>query len=174
MKENEKKWLAIYTKPRWEKKVHGTLVHKQIESWCPLQKVTRQWSDRKKIIEDPIFKSYVFVHITDDERLRVLQTEGVLNFVYYLGKPAIIKDEEVANIKSYLLENDVSFEIQSLRSFAENDKVIIKQGVFMDNIGTVVKSGVRKLYVRLESLDQVMIVEFPASFVEPHLKFYNH
>ncbi len=169
MNEKTKQWFAVYTKPRWEKKVDNILLRKGIESWCPLQKVERQWSDRKKIIEDPVFKSYVFVHIRNEERLQVLQTEGILNFVYFLGKPAVIKDEEVENIKLYLLEKDVKIRVESLKTFAENDKVIIRQGVFMDNTGTVVKGGTRKLYVRLESLDQVMIVEFPASYVAPLL-----
>jgi len=166
MSEKEKKWLAVYTKPRWEKKVDTVLVRKGIESWCPIQKVERKWSDRKKVIEDPIFKSYVFVHIADEERLQVLQTEGVLNFVHFMGKPAIIKEEEVNNVKLYLLEKDVKIHVESLRSFAENDKVIIRQGVFMDNTGTVLKASTRKIYVRLESLEQVMIVEFPVSYVE--------
>ena len=126
----------------------------------------RKWSDRKKVIEDPIFKSYVFVHIADEERLQVLQTEGVLNFVHFMGKPAIIKEEEVNNVKLYLLEKDVKIHVESLRAFAENDKVIIRQGVFMDNTGTVLKASTRKIYVRLESLEQVMIVEFPVSYVE--------
>ena len=142
------------------------LVRKGIESWCPIQKVERKWSDRKKVIEDPIFKSYVFVHIADEERLQVLQTEGVLNFVHFMGKPAIIKEEEVNNVKLYLLEKDVKIHVESLRAFAENDKVIIRQGVFMDNTGTVLKASTRKIYVRLESLEQVMIVEFPVSYVE--------
>jgi len=166
MSEKEKKWLAVYTKPRWEKKVDTVLVRKGIESWCPIQKVERKWSDRKKVIEDPIFKSYVFVHIADEERLQVLQTEGVLNFVHFMGKPAIIKEEEVNNVKLYLLEKDVKIHVESLRAFAENDKVIIRQGVFMDNTGTVLKASTRKIYVRLESLEQVMIVEFPVSYVE--------
>src|SRR5438876_1090368 len=140
MNEKEKKWFAVYTKPRWEKKVNITLLRKGIESWCPLQKVERQWSDRKKIIEDPVFKSYVFVRITNEERLQVLQTEGVLNFVYFLGKPAVIKEVEVENIKLYLLEKNVSIRVESLKTFAENDKVIIRQGVFMDNTGTVIKA----------------------------------
>ena len=166
MSGKEKKWLAVYTKPRWEKKVDTVLVRKGIESWCPIQKVERKWSDRKKVIEDPIFKSYVFVHIADEERLQVLQTEGVLNFVHFMGKPAIIKEEEVNNVKLYLLEKDVKIHVESLRAFAENDKVIIRQGVFMDNTGTVLKASTRKIYVRLESLEQVMIVEFPVSYVE--------
>jgi len=162
----EKNWFAVYTKPRWEKKVDSILLRKGIESWCPLQKVERKWSDRKKIIEDPVFKSYVFVHIQNDERLPVLQTDGVLNFVHFMGKPAVIKDEEVANVKMYLLEKDVKISVASLRTFVENDKVIIRQGVFMDNTGIVLKAGMRKVYVRLESLEQVMIVEFPVSYVE--------
>jgi len=165
MKKTEKKWLAVYTKPRWEKKVYNVLTLKSIESWCPLQKVERQWSDRKKIIEDPLFKSYVFVRITEQEKLRVLQTEGALNFVHFLGKPAIIKDEEIETIKSFLLEKDAKISVQSYNSFSQEDKVIIRHGIFMDNTGTVVRTASRKIYVRLESLDQVMVVEFPANYV---------
>ena len=168
-----KKWLAVYTKPRWEKKVDGTLLRKGINSWCPLQRVEKKWSDRKKIIDEPLFRSYVFVHINDEERLNVLQTEGVLNFVLYLGKPAVIKDEEIALIKSYLLDKEAVISVQSLQGFRENDKVIISQGVFMDNTGTVVRAGNKKLYVRLESLGQLMVVEFPAAFVSPVNKFHS-
>ncbi len=165
MNETTKKWFALYTKPRWEKKVDTILLRKEIESWCPLRKVERQWSDRKKIIEDPLFKSYVFVHIAAEERLMVLQTEGVLNFVHYLNKPAVIRDEEIALIKSYLLEGIAKISVQSLQMFKENDKVVIKHGVFMDNTGTVVRSASKKIYVKLESLQQVMIVEFPAAYI---------
>jgi len=165
MSEKIKKWYALYTKPRWEKKVDNILLQKGIESWCPVQKVERQWSDRKKIIHDPLFKSYVFVHIAEDDRLVVLQTDGVLNFVHYLNKPAVIRDEEIGLIKSYLLEEKANISVQSLHAFKENDKVIIKQGVFMDNTGTVLRPGSKKVYVKLESLQQVMIVEFPAEYI---------
>jgi transcription antitermination factor NusG len=165
MKTVEKKWMAVYTKPRWEKKVYSTLILKSVESWCPLQKVERQWSDRKKIIEDPLFKSYVFVRITEQERLTVLQTEGILNFVHFLGKPAVIKDEEIETIKSFLLEKDAHINIQSYSSFSQKDKVIIRHGIFMDNTGSVIRAASKKIYVRLESLDQIMIVEFPANYV---------
>ena len=160
-----KKWYALYTKPRWEKKADSVLLRKGIESWCPVRKAERQWSDRKKIIEDPLFKSYVFVHISEAERLTVLQTDGILNFVHYLGKPAIIRDEEIALIKSYLLEKEARISVEGLQTFKENDKVVVTHGVFMDNEGTVLRSGSKKVYVKLESLQQVMIVEFPASYV---------
>jgi transcription antitermination factor NusG len=168
-----KKWLADYTKPRWEKKVDGVLLRKGINSWCPLQKVQKQWSDRKKIVEVPLFRSYVFVHINGDERLKVLQTEGVINFVHYLNKPAVIRDEEIALIKLYLLEEEATISVHSIQSFSENDKVVIKQGVFMDNTGTVIRSVNKKIYVRLESLGQVLVVEFPVSFVSPSYKLIS-
>lgn len=163
----EKKWYALYTKPRWEKKIDATLVRKGIESWCPLQKVERQWSDRKKVIEDPLFKSYVFVHIDDTERAKVLMTDGVLNFVYYLGKPAVIKHEEVDLIKKYLAEKDASISILSQEGYKEEMRIKVNHGVFMGNEGTVIRGGRKKVYVKLESLGQVMVVEFPAEFLSP-------
>ena len=167
MDKETKNWFAIYTKPRWEKKVDGILLRKNVESWCPLQKIERQWSDRKKVIEEPLFKSYVFVNISGTQKNDVLQTEGVLNFVYYMGKPAIIRNQEISVIKSFLQEKDVVILTRSWESLDENEKVKITKGVFMDNTGTVVRSGKKKVYVRLESLGQVMTVEFPAEFVKP-------
>ena len=160
-----KKWYALYTKPRWEKKADGILVRKNIESWCPLQKIEKQWTDRKKIIEEPLFKSYVFVHISDDEKLAVLQTDGILNFVYHSGKPAVIQDKEIDIVKAYFQEKDVRISTQSWESVEENIRVRISHGVFMDNIGTVIRPGKKKVYVRLESLGQVMIVEFPTAYL---------
>ncbi len=168
--ENKKKWFALYTKPRWEKKVDGTLLRKGIESWCPLQKIERQWSDRKKIIEEPLFKSYVFVHINEvEDRLNVLMTDGVLNFVHYLKKPAVIRDEEVEMIRKYLSEEEAKVSTYSLEGFKEETKVRITHGVFMDNKGTVIRSGKKKIYVKLESLGQVMVVEFPIGYLSPLL-----
>ena len=166
MAENLKNWFAVYTKPRWEKKVNTKLLSKGIESWCPVQRVQRQWSDRKKIIEDPLFKSYVFVLISDEEKTKVLNTDGVIQFVYYLKKPAVIRNEEIQLIKTYLLEKDVQISVQNLKQFEEKELVIISKGVFMDNEGVVVKGGKRKVYVRLESLDQLMTVEFPADHLQ--------
>lgn len=167
IEETEKKWYAVYTKPRWEKKINLVLERKGIESWCPLQKLQRQWSDRKKVIEDPLFKSYVFVHIADQDRLRVLQTDGILNFVYYLSKPAIIRDEEIDTIKSYLSQKDAVITVHSIDMFDKDARIKIKQGIFMDQTGTILKaSGKRKVYVSMESLGQVMMVEFPIDHLE--------
>jgi transcription antitermination factor NusG len=167
MEQGKKKWYALYTKPRWEKKVNMVLERKGIEVWCPLNKIQKQWSDRKKIVEEPLFKSYVFVHVEDTEKTKVLMTDGILNFVYYLGKPAVIRDEEVELIKKYLSEKEASVTIQSLSSLDENTRIRVNHGVFMDTTGTVVKGGKKKVFVKLESLDQVMIVEFPIDYLTP-------
>lgn len=163
MEKREKKWYAIYTKPRWEKKVDTTLIQKGIESFCPLQKVERRWSDRKKVIEEPVFKSYVFVCILEDDFLKVLQTNGVLNFVHFLGHPAIIKNSEIQLIKEYLYAAPSNISIINGKDFKMYDKVIIKKGVFMDNTGTIIKTSHKKIYVQLESLDQFLVVEFPVN-----------
>src|SRR3954463_10566502 len=167
MANNEKYWYAVYTRPRSEKKIDTLLQKKFIESWCPLQKVERQWSDRKKIILQPLFTSYVFVHITVKQKIAVLETDGVINYVHYLGKPAIIRDEEIQLIKTYLQEENADITTQSWESLEEAIKVQITGGVFMQNTGTVIKSGKKRLYVKLESLGQVMVVEFPAQYVKP-------
>jgi transcription antitermination factor NusG len=158
----EKKWFVIYTKPRWEKKVNTALLKKEIDVWCPVQKVLKQWSDRKKIVEEPLFKSYIFVNINyTAERLKVLMTDGALNFVHYLGKPAIIRDEEIDVIKRYLQEEKAEINIISSEGFKQDTKVRVNNGVFQDQEGTVLRTGKRKVYVQLKSLGQVMVVEFP-------------
>ncbi len=162
---SDKKWLVLYSKPRWEKKVDAALIRKGIESWCPLNKIEKQWSDRKKIIEEPLFKSYVFVKISIEERTEVLITPGVLNFVYHIGKPAIIRDEEIKNIKEFLLEEDATVEIIPSGIFKEKTKVRVRQGVFQDAEGTVLRDGKKKVYVQIESLGQVMIVEFKSDYL---------
>jgi transcription antitermination factor NusG len=165
--EEEKKWYAIYTKPRWEKKIDASLTKKGVESWCPLKKIEKQWSDRKKIIEEPLFKSYVFVHISPAEKSNVLMTDGALNFVHYLKKPAVIRDEEIRIIKKYLDEKDAHISVISEEGYREETRIRVNHGVFMDKEGTVIRGGKKKVFVKLESLGQVMVVEFPAEYLSP-------
>ena len=69
------KWFVVYTRPRWEKKVHSLLTAKSIESYCPLHKVRRKWSDRIKLVEEPLFKSYVFVRVEDKDKFELKHQE---------------------------------------------------------------------------------------------------
>src|SRR4051812_27565254 len=100
----EAKWYAVYTKSRWEKKVAELLTKRQIENYCPLNLVVRQWSDRKKKLYEPLFTSYVFVHVLQEQIAELKQVQGVINLVLWLNKPAVIKDREIQAIKEFLDE----------------------------------------------------------------------
>jgi len=162
LEQQESRWLAVYTKPRWEKKVSALISGEGIEAWCPTQKVVRQWSDRKKTIEEPLFRGYVFVYVTEAERSIVAKTEGVLNFVFHMGKPAVIRKDEIDAIKNFLKDTSVTnINVQSISTFEANTEIRVVRGVFMDNKGKVIKqASKKKVYVALETLGQVMIVEF--------------
>jgi transcription antitermination factor NusG len=96
------KWLLIHTRPRWEKKVHLSLLEKGIESYCPLNRIHRNWSDRVKLVEEPLFKRLVFLKVNDNDRTVVRMISGVVNFVYRDGKLAFVKDREVETIRQFL------------------------------------------------------------------------
>jgi transcription antitermination factor NusG len=131
----DKKWYALYTKPRWEKKVHRVLQLKGVESYCPLNKVRKKWSDRIKVIEEPLFKSYLFVRLDEADKTEVRYVDGVLNFVYWNGKPAVVKDEEIVEIKKFMSEYE---DVQVKRiDVKPADKVVINQGVMMGSSGMV-------------------------------------
>jgi transcription antitermination factor NusG len=149
------KWYAIYTRPRWEKKVNNLLLQKGIESYCPLNKVRRKWSDRVKTIEEPLFKSYVFVKITDEERTNVRMTNGVVNFVYWNGKPANIKDKEIVTIKRFLDEHE-NVEVVKMELNA-GDTVQVIAGPMMDKEGKVLEVKNKTVKVCIDSLGYMLI-----------------
>lgn len=163
--ESIKKWHVIYTKSKWEKKVDGLLMQKGFESWCPVQKRERQWSDRKKIIEEPLFRSYVFVKANKADYTNLLSTIGVVNFLYFEKKPAIIRDKEIEAIKKYLGLANASIQVIDMANIPAQTKVSINQGLFMGQKGQVVKSSKKTVYVQLESINMMMIVEFKAEEV---------
>jgi len=156
----EKRWHVIYTKSKWEKKVDALLLQRGFESWCPVQKKERQWSDRKKIIEEPLFRSYVFVKASQEERSKILAVNGVVNFLYFEKKPAIIRDQEIETIKKYLGESYQSIQVVDMNNIPAQTKVTINNGLFMGQTGEVIKSGKKTVFVRLESINMMMIVEF--------------
>lgn len=145
-----KKWFALYTKPRWEKKVNLLLTEKGIETYCPLNKVKRQWSDRVKTIDEPLFKSYVFVKVDDTERTKVRLTNGVINFVYWNQKPAIVKEREIETIKRFLNDHE-NVGLRPLE-LAVNQLVTFTSGTFMDLKARVLDVRKKEVKVVIESL----------------------
>ena len=179
--ETSNKWYAVYTRSKWEKKVVQLLSKKKIETYCPLNKVVRQWSDRKKLVEEPLFKSYVFVQMHEKDHVAVKQTEGVINLVHWLGKPAVIRAEEITAIKDFLREHEnVSLEKVGLNV---NDRVRVINGPLMENEGYVTQVKSKTIKVVLSSLGYALVAELNKTNVEvlkpasmPLIKkpFYNY
>ncbi len=150
-----KKWLAVYTRPRWEKKVNQLLVAKGTESYCPLNKVRRKWSDRMKLVEEPLFKSYVFVKVNEAERTAVRMTPGVINFVYWNGKPAVIKEKEIGNIRRFLDEYE-NVEVHA-SSLEVNQRVKVITGPLMDQEGKVLSVRHKTVKIAIDSLGYTLV-----------------
>ncbi len=155
---SEKHWFALYTKPRWEKKVTTLLHSKGIEVYCPMNKVRKKWSDRYKIIEEPLFKSYLFVRISEEEKSLVRLVDGVVNFVYWLGKPAMVKGEEITRIKKFLNEFS-NVRVEPVPDPSPGDRVVITSGVFMDLEGSVVSIDKKRIEIRIDSLGCFLVAQ---------------
>lgn len=160
----EKKWYAVYTKPRWEKKVAELLTKRRVENFCPLNKVVRQWADRKKTILEPLFTSYVFVHASEQEHLTIKQTDGIINLVYWLGAPAVIKDEEILTIRNFLEEHS-NVKLERI-AVSVSDKVRILDGLLVHREGEVVEVKNKTVKVFLPSLGYTMLAEVGKDKIE--------
>ncbi|MEQ1675581.1 MAG: UpxY family transcription antiterminator [Chitinophagaceae bacterium] len=156
-----RKWLAVYTRPRWEKKVNQLLIEKGLESYCPLNKVRRKWSDRVKVVEEPLFKSYVFVKVNDEDRTAVRMTSGAINFVYWNGKPAVIKEKEITAIKRFLNEYE-NVEARPMQ-VKVNQRVRITNGSLMDKEGKVLDIRHKMAKVAIESMGYILIAHIERS-----------
>jgi len=177
--QKRKMWYALYTKQRWEKKVAEILTERKIENYCPVNKVYRKWSDRKKLIYEPLFSCYVFVQIDEKEHALIRRTPGVINFVYWLNKPAMIRPEEIQAIREFMHEYEhVQIERTPVKP---NDPVRIVNGILEGQKGLVVSINKRTIKLILPNLGFMMHAEIRVSQVEadfvpkiqPHLDRVN-
>ena len=145
-----KNWYVLYTKPRNEKKVTARLSEAGYEMYCPLVRTLKQWSDRKKKGYFPMFPSYIFARVDEKERLEIVKDPGVLNFVFWLGKPAIMRDREIEAVKE--IENkgtDIKVEGSG---FEKGQFVEIPDGPFQGLTGVVDSVDRRKVLIYIEQL----------------------
>jgi transcription antitermination factor NusG len=170
MVNNSFTWYVLYTKPRWEKKVAEQLSKKQVENYCPLNRVVRNWSDRKKIVHEPLFKSYVFVRIPEIKQSEIRLTLGVINFVYWLRKPAIVKDSEIEIIRRFMNDHD-NVQLERLE-VGINDQVKINAGPLMHREGNVIELRQKTVRVKLSSLGFALIAEIDKAHIEK-INFVN-
>ena len=133
---------------------------------CPLQRVVRQWSDRRKLVLEPAIPSYVFVHIDHRLYYKVLETPGVVRYVFFDGKPAVVRDEEIDTLKRVM---DSDLEVECLPDDLQpGTQVRIVQGPLTGIEGEFVEyMGKQKVALRIEAIRQVMMVTLDPQMLEP-------
>jgi transcription antitermination factor NusG len=163
----QKNWYAIYTRSKAEKKVLIELEFLDIECYLPLITRYRQWSDRKKKVEEPLFRSYIFVHIHESLLYTVRNVPNVARFVSFEGKPTIVPEEQIHAIRYYLDEQDDPEDIDH-SLIQEGQLVRIKQGQMEGLIGRMIHYRNKyRLMVQIEAVEQIISLNIPRSKVEP-------
>lgn len=151
------KWYVVYTKPRWEKKVAERLNEIGVIAYCPLISKKSQWSDRKKIVQIPLFNSYIFVQISEKDRNHIFDVAGVIRYLFWLGKPAIVKDKEIKLIQNWLSDPKI-FQL-SINKWKIGDKITLDSGPFISQEAIIQDIKHNQYVLILEALGCVLKVE---------------
>ena len=157
-------WYVIYTKNRHEKKVADSLQKKGIVAFCPLKIENKAWSDRKKKVEIPLFNSYIFVNLPETEQREVFTVPGVIRYIYWCGKPAVVKDHEIEEIKRWL--NVYDHESIEVSYYNPNDRVRILSGSFINHEAKIIRQNGSKLSLCLEGLGIKLITKLENIILE--------
>jgi transcription antitermination factor NusG len=141
-------WYVLYTKPRNEKKVAERLTAAGYSVYCPLHKVRRQWSDRIKTVEEPLFRSYVFIQIEDAKRDEVFAYPGTVRYLFWLRRPAVVRQSEIATIQKWLGE----YEHIEVSQIMPGDYIRITSGPLSGKEAILLDRRNSKVIVQLEEL----------------------
>ncbi len=151
-------WHALYTRPRWEKKVQRELELQGYEHYLPLVTKMKQWSDRKKKVEEPLIKSYIFVRVSEKEYYDVLNVDGAVAYVTFEGKAAPIPEWQIAAVRK-TIENMLPFELTG-EKLQPGEHVKIKEGDLKGLEGEILRiKGKDKLVIRIDSVGYSLVVE---------------
>ena len=166
MSTNDYQWYAIYSSARAENKAYQLLQEKGVEVYLPLIKRLKQWSDRKKMVEEPLIRSYLFVKISEKEYYNVLQTRHVVRFITFEGKAVPIPVNQIDVIKK-LLANDTEVDVLT-ENLEEGDRIRVAKGPLLGLEGELVQYKQKKrVMVRIEQIGKTLIVNLPLGFLEP-------
>lgn len=139
-------WHVLYTKPRHEVKTLERLAQNGFEVYCPMKTTLKQWSDRKKKVSEPLLPSYIFIKITEKKRAIPLTDPSVLNYIFWLGKPAIVRDAEIDTLKGIInKEKAQEFEVRKLKA---GDEIDIIKGQIMGKNATI--KSISNNYIKAE------------------------
>jgi transcriptional antiterminator RfaH len=149
-------WYVVYTKPKWEKKTASKLNEIGINAYCPLISKVSQWTDRKKTIQVALFNSYIFVQIEEQNRNEIFKITGAVRYLFWLGKPAIVKDSEIDAIQNWL-SNPSVFNVV-VEKWQKGDKITLESGPFKTQSAVVQEVKQNYYLLVLESLGCVLKV----------------
>ncbi len=158
-------WFAVSTRSRFEKKTLRLLQEKGIEAWIPLQKKMKQWSDRRKLVEEPLLRCYIFVNITSDEYLDVLSTKGVVRFITFEGKAIPIPEEQI-NILKKLIDTESEMDVTQERLEVGNEVKVVTGPLFGMTGHLVDYRGRQRVMMRIEQTGHTLLITIPRSFLE--------
>lgn len=150
MGKNTDFWYVLYTKPRHEKKVVERLKEGGYTVYCPLQKVFRHWSDRTKVVEQPLFKSYVFIQIEDQYRDEVFAYPGTVRYLFWLNRPAQVSQAEINTIQKWL--GDYNHADIDISDIIPGNFVRITSGQFSGQEAVLIDRRSSKAVVQLKEL----------------------
>lgn len=165
---NEKKWYVGYTYPKYEKRINSRIQSLGLETYLPIRKELRQWSDRKKNIEVPLFPNYIFIKSKLNDLSELLQIEGLMNFISFAKQYATVKEDEIKAIKDLLSKSSQEDEwcIGPIPP-KKGTKVEIIKGPFQGLTGELYDtSGKYKFFVRIDSLGQGITLEIPTDYLK--------
>jgi transcription antitermination factor NusG len=149
-----KKWHVLNARREWKKKLLAILSRRKIENYCPTHKVMIQSVNRIKFVDEPLFGSYIFVRISENEFEDLKQTGGAINFFYCLDKPAVISNSEIEAIKQFLKEyTGVKLERASVNI---NDRLRMPGHLFMEHQDNITGSKEKVCKVIIPSLGYMM------------------
>lgn len=166
-KQQEEKWYVFYTKSRAEKKTLQQVERFEREAYLPLVKEVRQWSDRKKTVETPLFKSYIFVHCAEYQIPELLQwIPGLVACVRHNGKPAYIRPEEIEQIQRFV-DTGLRIETKSSEGLKHGDKVKVMGGPLEGMEGEVLHVNNHEYFiVRIEAIQQYLKIQIQGNYLE--------
>jgi transcriptional antiterminator RfaH len=155
-------WYAVYTSPRAEKKAYAELVSKGIECYLPLLRTLKQWSDRKKWVEEPLFRSYIFVNIPESLHFEVLNTTGIVRYITFEGKPVPIPPQQIEAVRFFLSSDDPLPE--NIEKYSPGQSVEVIKGPLKGLFGELVRlAGKQKVKVEISAVGQSVFVTIPVS-----------
>ena len=152
------KWFVLYTKPNFELKVTEGINTLGINAYCPTFTQIKHYSDRKKKVQKPLLPSYVLVQLSEEDRPKVFSIPGVVRYLFWLGKPAIVRDEEITTIKNWLSTPDKCD--VSVAAFQIGDKITLESGPFITQEATVQEIKNNHYVLVLESLGCTLKMNF--------------